>query len=149
MGQSWFPKTVPLPNLTQQRRSFKCSNLKMINNLTGRGDGGSRQTIRVEDMGRLATSLCLALKNCKGTGDRIKGLLIERFRITFTANGKREFVPREQFFSLLVFNCSLLLQKKRLLSHYFHLTKLFWTVLISLFSVLTNSQLESAVCLLL
>ena len=51
---------------------FQCSNLKMINNLTGRGDGGRRQTIRVEDMCRLATSLCLALTNCEGTGTELK-----------------------------------------------------------------------------
>lgn len=74
---------------------------KMINNQR-QGDGGSRQTIRVEDMGRLATSLKFALKNCKGTGDRIKGLLIERFRITFTTTGKREFVPRESAVCLLL-----------------------------------------------
>ena len=38
---------------------------------------------------------------------------LERFRITFTANDKREFVPRGQHevFPLLVFNCSLLLHK--------------------------------------
>ena len=73
----------------------------MINNQR-RGDGGSRQTIRVEDMGRLATSLCLALNNCEGTGDRSKGLLIERFRNTFTAKDKREFVPRESAVCLLL-----------------------------------------------
>ena len=38
--------------------------------------------------------------------------LIERFRVTFTANGKREFVPRDKVFLFLVFYCSLLLQKK-------------------------------------
>ena len=35
--------------------------------------------------------------------------LMERLRFTFTLNGKREFVPREQVFSLLVVYCSLFL----------------------------------------
>ena len=30
---------------------------------------------------------------------------IERFRITLMANNEREFVPRDQVFSLLVFYC--------------------------------------------
>ena len=33
----------------------------------------------------------------------------ERLSITFTLNGKREFVPRDQVSSLLVVNCSLFL----------------------------------------
>ena len=54
---------------------------------------------------------------------------IERFRVTLKANGKREFVPRDQVFSLHVFYCSFLLQKKpsftlsssiRVVSHYFY-----------------------------
>ena len=35
---------------------------------------------------------------------------IERFRNTFTANGKREFVPRDHVFPSLVLNCFLLPQ---------------------------------------
>ena len=34
--------------------------------------------------------------------------LIERLRFTFMPNGKREFVPRDQVFPLIVVNCSLL-----------------------------------------
>ena len=54
---------------------------------------------------------------------------IERFRVTLKAKGKREFVPRDQVFSLHVFYCSFLLQKKRsftlsssirVVSHYFY-----------------------------
>ena len=33
--------------------------------------------------------------------------LIERFRVTNTANGKREFVPPDQFFPYLTHFCSL------------------------------------------
>lgn len=72
IGPKLVSQNSSLPNLTQHRRSFKCSNLKMINNRTGLGDGGSRQSIRVEDMGRLATSLCLALNYCEGTGTELK-----------------------------------------------------------------------------
>ena len=35
--------------------------------------------------------------------------IIERYRITFTANGKRQFVPRDWICSLLVVNCLLIL----------------------------------------
>ena len=38
---------------------------------------------------------------------------IERLRFTFTPNGKREFVPRDQVFSLIVVYCLLLLLKKK------------------------------------
>ena len=54
---------------------------------------------------------------------------IERLRFTFTPNGKREFVERDQVFPLIVVNCLLLLLKKwvsgQLLSAYF----LFWEIL--------------------
>ena len=43
---------------------------------------------------------------------------IERVRFTFTPNGKREFVPRDQVFPLIVVNC-LLLQLKILVSRQF------------------------------
>ena len=35
------------------------------------------------------------------------GQVVERLSITFTSNGKREFVPRDQVSSLLVDYCSL------------------------------------------
>ena len=38
---------------------------------------------------------------------------IERLRITFTPNGKREFVPREQVFPLFFVYCLLLLHKNK------------------------------------
>ena len=34
--------------------------------------------------------------------------LLEGLRFTFTPNGKREFVPRDQVFPLIVANCLLL-----------------------------------------
>ena len=34
--------------------------------------------------------------------------IVERLRFTFTLNGKREFVPRDQVFPLIVVNCLLL-----------------------------------------
>ena len=37
----------------------------------------------------------------------------------FIANGKRKFVPRDQVFPFLVFNYSLLLQKKVVVSQFF------------------------------
>ena len=37
----------------------------------------------------------------------------------FTASGKREFVPRDQAFPLLVFNFCLVRRTKLLVSHYF------------------------------
>ena len=46
---------------------------------------------------------------CKFTVDWNK--IIERLRFTFTPNGKREFVPRNQVFPLIVVHC-LLLQLK-------------------------------------
>ena len=42
----------------------------------------------------------------------------------FTASGKREFVPRDQAFPLLVVNVCLVRQTKLLVSHYFHPKKL-------------------------
>ena len=38
---------------------------------------------------------------------------IERLRFTFTLNGKREFVPRDQVFPLIVVNCLLLQLKNK------------------------------------
>ena len=39
--------------------------------------------------------------------------LIERLRFTFTPNGKREFVPRDQVFPLFFVYCLLLLHKNK------------------------------------
>ena len=39
-------------------------------------------------------------------------LSLERLRFTFTPNSKREFVPRDQVFPLIVVYCLLVLQKK-------------------------------------
>ena len=38
---------------------------------------------------------------------------LERLRFTFTPNGKREFVPRDQVFPLIVINCLLLQLKNK------------------------------------
>ena len=40
-------------------------------------------------------------------------LLIERLRFTFTPNGKREFVPRDQVFPLFSLYCLLFLHKNK------------------------------------
>ena len=42
--------------------------------------------------------------------------ILGRLRFTFTSNGKREFVPRDQVFFLIVVYCLLLLLKNK----YFH-----------------------------
>ena len=42
--------------------------------------------------------------------------ILGRLRFTFTPNGKREFVPRDQVFFLIVVYCLLLLLKNK----YFH-----------------------------
>ena len=44
---------------------------------------------------------------------REKDRKIERLRFTFTPNGKREFVPREQVFPLIVVNYLLLQLKNK------------------------------------
>ena len=72
------------------------------------------------------------------------GLTVERLRFTFTPNGKREFVPRDQippYFSLTVYcfytkiSSFMLVLSKRIVLDCF----------ISLFSILRNSQLTFAV----
>ena len=40
-------------------------------------------------------------------------LLIQRLRVTFISNSKREFVPRDQVFPLIVVYCLLLLHKNK------------------------------------
>ena len=40
-------------------------------------------------------------------------LVVERLSITFTSNGKREFVPRDQAFPFIVVYCSLFLNLHR------------------------------------
>ena len=49
-------------------------------------------------------------KLIKMRGDYV---LIERLRFTFTLNVKREFVPRDQVFPLIVVNCLLLQLKNK------------------------------------
>ena len=68
---------------------------------------------------------------------------IERFRVTFTANGKRKFVPRDHVFPLPVVYCSLHLL---IVSREFYPQELLWTVFICSFSILRISHLESDVC---
>ena len=48
--------------------------------------------------------------------NRVYFLSLGRLRFTFTPNGKREFVPRDQVFFLIVVYCLLLLLKNK----YFH-----------------------------
>ena len=43
------------------------------------------------------------------TKNKGKNWPIERFRVTFTPNGEREFVSRDQVFPLIVIYCLLLL----------------------------------------
>ena len=40
-------------------------------------------------------------------------VIIERLRFTFTPNGKREFVPRDQVFPLFFVYCLMLLHKNK------------------------------------
>ena len=40
-------------------------------------------------------------------------LAVKGLRVTFTAKSKREFVPPDQVFPLLAFNCALLLPKNQ------------------------------------
>ena len=40
-------------------------------------------------------------------------LTVERLRFTFAPNGKREFVPHDQVFPLIVVYCLLLLHKNK------------------------------------
>ena len=49
--------------------------------------------------------------SCDHVTNLVKYYLIERLRFTFTPNGKREFVPRDQVFSLFFVYCLLLLHK--------------------------------------
>ena len=39
--------------------------------------------------------------------------ILERLRFTFMPNGQPEFVPRDQVFSLIVFNCLFLQLKNK------------------------------------
>ena len=72
-------------------------------------------------------------------------MVIERLSITFTSNGKREFVPRDQVshFCRLRFVISTL---KLVVSRNPLSIRMFLSCLYLLFSVLRNSQLESDVC---
>ena len=42
-----------------------------------------------------------------------KSKIVERLRFTFTPNGKREFVPRDEVFPLIVVYCFLLLHRNK------------------------------------
>ena len=44
---------------------------------------------------------------------KVRQALVERLRFTFTPNGKREFVPRDQVFPLFFVYCLLLLHKNK------------------------------------
>ena len=57
---------------------------------------------------------CFSLSDLLLDNSTIVPLSLERFRVTFTAKGKREFVPRDQVFPLLFSECSLLLQENRI-----------------------------------
>ena len=52
----------------------------------------------------------------RGFDSRSRTKVLGRLRFTFTPNGKREFVPRDQVFFVLVVYCLLLLLKNK----YFH-----------------------------
>ena len=67
-------------------------------------------------------------------------ILIERFRITFTSNGKLEFAPRD---ILSLYCCLLFIKFYTKFSTPFLYIRI---VLNCLFSILRNSQLESDVC---
>ena len=73
-------------------------------------------------------------------------MILERLSITFTSNAKREFVPRERFFPLLVAYCNIISTHRLVVSRNFLSIRIFWTVFICSFSILINSQLESDVC---
>ena len=45
---------------------------------------------------------------------------LDRLRFTFTPNGKREFVPRDQVFPLIVANCLLLQLTNKKFSRQFY-----------------------------
>lgn len=51
----------------------------------------------------------------------VKPVTIERFRVAFTENSKREFVPRDQVFSLNFFDCFTLVLSIRTVLDCFHL----------------------------
>ena len=74
-------------------------------------------------------------------------VLIERLSITFTSNGKCEFVPNDQV--SIPFTCRLLFiisTHKLLVSCNLLSIRIFLVVFICSFSILRNCQLESNVC---
>ena len=70
---------------------------------------------------------------------------IERLSITFTSNGKCEFVPHDQVSVRFVIYCSSFLHKL-VVSCNFLSIRIFLAVFICSFSILRNSQHESDVC---
>ena len=72
----------------------------------------------------------------------------ERLRFTFTANGKREFVPRDQVFPLFFADCLLLLHKNKwIYASFIHKNRsgLFLSAY-SLFWEILNWRLPFVVC---
>ena len=80
-----------------------------------------------------------------GTEPKTCDYSIVRLRFTFTPNGKREFVPRDQVFPSIVVYCLLLLHKNKKF-HASFIRRIVLDSFICLFSILRNSQLESDVC---
>ena len=74
--------------------------------------------------------------------------LLESLSITFTSNGKREFVPRDQVSPLLVVHCSLFLDMNQQFHAIFIHKKCFELFLSAhfLFSEIVNLNLTFAVC---
>ena len=64
--------------------------------------------------------------------------------MTFTTNGKRQFLPRDQVFRHFSFTVHDL--TKLVVSGQFYPKELCWTVFVRLLAILKNSQLESDVC---
>ena len=86
---------------------------------------------------------------CAGYSQRGPFHMMERLRFPFTPNGRREFVPRDKVFPLFSVNSLLLLHKK--ISSFMPVLTIgivrdWFYGFICLFSILRNSQLESAVC---
>ena len=56
-----------------------------------------------------------------GHPDVCSAIIIERLRFTFTSNGKREFIPRDQVFPIIAVNCLLLqLENKQFNASFIH-----------------------------
>ena len=64
-------------------------------------------------------------------------ILIERFRITFTSNGKLEFAPRDQ---LSLYCCLLFMKFTQNLVHHFYSLEFFWVVSFRFWGILNLNQ---------